>query len=161
MYKIYLDKNEDFICEISVKNASTKGSKARLIVESAEGINFIFNGKIENGKCTVPIRRLKGLLEENSTGKISLECIIEDTYFEPWNSQFIAEEHTSVKVNLSESKLVSKPSVQVKVPVKEVGGVIKKGKVAIPIKEAVNICRKCGLRDKKDIFQLLRTYLVE
>ena len=58
-YKLYLDKNELFECDIQIKNASLKNSMARLVVESAEGINLVFNGKIENGKCNVPIRRLK------------------------------------------------------------------------------------------------------
>ena len=116
MYKLYLDKSEDFICEIQVKNASLKNSMARLVVESTDGPNFVFNGKIENGKCVVPIHRLKGLLDENTRGNMHLEIIVENTYFKPWSSDFIVEEHTSVKVKVNESKQPTKPSVTVKVP---------------------------------------------
>ncbi len=52
-YKLYTDKNESFECEVAVKNASLKGSMARLVVESADGPNLIFHGKIENGKSAV------------------------------------------------------------------------------------------------------------
>lgn len=115
-YKLFIDKNENFICEVSVKNASLKGSLARLIVESNDGINLVFHGKISDGKCIVPIKRLKGLLEENSSGKLSLEVIVEDTYFKPWESNFIVEEHTSVKVKIDESTISTKPIVKVHVP---------------------------------------------
>lgn len=115
-YKLFTDKNENFMCEVSVKNASLKGAIARLIAESSDGTNLVFNGKIQDGKCTVPIKKLKGLLEESATGKLSLEVIVEDTYFKPWESSFVVEEHTSVKVKLQENVVTSKPSVQVRVP---------------------------------------------
>lgn len=116
-YKLFTDRNENFVCEVSVKNATLKGSLARLIVESDSGTNLVFYGKIDAGKCIVPIKKLKGLLEENSSGKLSLEVIVEDTYFKPWESDFIVEEHTSVKVKLDEAKVVSiKPTVRASIP---------------------------------------------
>jgi hypothetical protein len=115
MYKIYTDRNENFQCEVSVKNASLKNSIARLIVESNEGPTLVFNGKIEGEKCIIPIKRLKGLLDEGSTGNVSLEVIVEDTFFKPWSDTFLVEEHTSVKVRVSENKQSSnKPIVKVK-----------------------------------------------
>ena len=162
MYKLYLDKPESFECDVAVKNASLKGSVARLVVESADGVNLVFNGKIDGGKCVVPVRRLKGLLDENIRGNMFLEVIVEDTYFKPWTSDFVVEEHTSVKVKISEQKESStKPSVQVRVPVKETPATIKKGKVEIPIKEAIEICRKAGITHKKDILKVLREYLLK
>src|SRR5258706_2299574 len=113
-YKLYTDKAENFECEVSVKNASLKNSMARLIIESAGGPNFVFNGKIEGGKCVVPIHRLKGLLDENTTGNMHLEVIVEDTYFKPWSSDFVVEEYTSVKVKVNESKQSTKPTITVK-----------------------------------------------
>ncbi len=161
MYKLYVDKNESFECDVSVKNASLKGSVARLVVESADGVNLVFNGKIEGGKCTVPVRRLKGLLEENSRGNVFLEVIVEDTYFKPWQSDFIVEEHTSVKVKINEQKEPSKPSVQVRVPIKGTPTTIKKGKVEMPIKEAIRICKEAGIKHKDDILRVLREYLLK
>jgi hypothetical protein len=160
-YKLYTDKNESFECEVSVKNASLKNSMARLVVESTDGPNLVFNGKIENGKCVVPIHRLKGLLDENTSGNMHLEVIVEDTYFKPWSSAFIVEEHTSVKVHVNESKQSTKPSVSVKVaqaPVKKVKG------QSVAIMELKNLCNKFGFtkrtlpRHKEDFRQLVSEY---
>lgn len=117
-YKLYTDRNENFECEVAVKNASLKGSMARLVAESAEGVNLVFFGKIENGKCNIPIRRLKGLLDENTRGKMHLEIIVEDVYFSPWEDDFIVEAHTSVQVKVTEQKHPTKPIVEVRVPSK-------------------------------------------
>lgn len=143
-YKIYTDKNENFECEVSVKNASLKGARARLVVESQEGPNLVFNGKIENGKCIVPISRLKGFLEENSRGNIYLEMIVEDTYFQPWKSDFIVEEHTSVKVTVNESKISNKPMVNVKVAADKP----KHDDIRVPLYEIIQLCKRFGITRK-------------
>lgn len=161
MYKLYLDKSEDFICEVSVKNASLKGSLARLVVESADNINLIFNGHIEGDKCVVPVRRLKGILDENTRGKMHLEVIVEDTFFKPWESDFIVEEHTSVKVKVNEQVAKSnKPIVEVKMP-----STVKKGvNLSVPLMEIASLCSvfqldKKTIRTKRvDFAQLLKEY---
>jgi len=162
-YKLYTDKNDEFSCEISVKNASMKNSIARLIVESPEGVNLVFNGRIEGDKCIIPIKRLKGLIDENTRGNMHLEVIVEDTYFTPWKSDFVVEEHTSVKVRVNENKESSnKPVVQVKVsPPKPQKKSIN---VYVPLKEISIICemfgiRKSNLQRKKNEFvQILKEY---
>lgn len=148
-YKLYLDKNEIFECEVSVKNASLKGSVARLIVESNDGLNFIFNGAIQNDKCNIPIRKLKGLLDENSRGNMFLEVIVEDTYFKPWESDFVVEEHTSIKVKVNEQqKQSSKPIVEVKSPLLDKKFITeKKGmNLWIPLYELSKICEKFNIK---------------
>lgn len=161
-YTLYTDKNENFECEVAVKNASLKGSLARLVVESADGINLVFNGKIEGGKCTIPVRRLKGLLEENTKGNMFLEVVVEDTYFKPWKSDFNVEEHTSVKVTVNESKQPSKPTVEVKVPSAPTS---QKGiNTWVPLYEIQKLCEQFGIRRsnlakrKGDLQQILKEY---
>lgn len=98
MYTLYTDKQETFECSISLEGASIKNSQARLIVES-DNLNLLFKGTIDSsGKCTVPIKKLRNLLEESTTGKIRLEVIAEDTYFTPWESDF--EVATSKKITV-------------------------------------------------------------
>ena len=98
MYTLYTDKQETFECSISLEGASIKNSQARLIVES-DNLNLLFKGTIDStGKCTVPIKKLRNLLEESTTGKIRLEVIAEDTYFTPWESDF--EVATSKKLTV-------------------------------------------------------------
>ena len=63
MYELFEDRGVNFESEISVKNASLKNAFARMIVKS-DNLTLLFEGKIENGKCIVPIGRLKGLLDE-------------------------------------------------------------------------------------------------
>ncbi len=162
-YKLYTDKNDEFSCEISVKNASLKNSIARLIVESPEGVNLVFNGKIDGDKCVIPIKRLKGLIDENTRGNMHLEVIVEDTYFTPWKSDFVVEEHTAVKVRVNENKEASnKPVVQVKVSAPKPQ---KKGiNVYVPLKEISTICEMFGIRRKNlqkkkhEFVQILKEY---
>lgn len=137
-YKLFTDKNENFSCEVSVKNASLKGSIARLVVESADGTNLIFNGTIEKGKCNIPIKRLKGLLEESSSGKLSLEIIVEDTYFKPWQTDFTVESSKTVKVKIDEQVSSTKPEVKVKIP---------ESKVSLhpAVVEIYMLCEKFGI----------------
>jgi len=100
MYTLYTDKQELFECSISLEGASVKNSKVRLVVE-ADNLNLLFKGTIDSsGKCTVPIRKLKNLLEESTKGKIRLEVIADDTYFTPWESDFEVETARKVTVEV-------------------------------------------------------------
>jgi hypothetical protein len=164
MYKLYTDKNDEFSCEVSVKNASLKNSIARLVVE-ADGLCLAFNGKIEGDRCIIPIKRLKGLLDENARGNMHLEVIVEDTYFTPWKSDFIVEEHTSVKVKVDNSRPISnKPMVEVKSVFKPKIQERKKVDIKVPLKEISSICEKFGIRKKNsrkrksDLAQILKEY---
>lgn len=156
-YKIYTDRNENFECEVSVKNASMKDSIARLIVESDNNPTLVFNGVIKGDKCVIPIRRLKGILDENTRGKMHLEIIVEDTYFKPWKSDFVVEEHTSVKVAVNEQiQPSSKPVVKVKSPLQNNSLIAKK--------QIASICERFGISKnnlknrKEDVVQILKEY---
>ena len=117
MYKLFTDKTELFECSISLQGASLKKSKARLVVETPE-YSLLFNGTIsKSGKCEIPIRKLKGLIDEDTSGNIRLEVIAEDTFFTPWESDF--EVDTSKKVTVEvKSQTTKKPIVEAKVTVK-------------------------------------------
>ena len=169
MYKLYIDKSEDFICELQVKNASLKNSIARLIIESNEGPNLIFSGKINGDKCIIPIKRLKGILDENTHGKMHLELIVEDTYFRPWESDFTVEEHTSVKVKVNEQIQSSKPSIKLKTHptlsyTKENLSNRKGINVFVPKKEIAMLCEHFGIgkrnlhKKQKEFVQILKEY---
>jgi hypothetical protein len=145
-----------FECDVSVKNASLKNSTARLIIES-EDLTLVFKGTINGGKCSIPIRKLKGLLSESATGTMALEVIVEDTFFKPWESDFIVEEHTSVKVMVNEQKKdLGKPVLAVKVSKKAENTV----NLAIPLSEISSICARFGItkntiKSKKQDFSLI------
>ena len=98
MYKLFTDKTEVFECDIKLSGASLDKSNVRLVVESSD-VNLLFKGKIDStGKCSVPVKRLSGLLGETTTGTLRLEVIADDTFFTPWESDFVVE--TSKKVTV-------------------------------------------------------------
>lgn len=115
MYKLFLDKSETFECSINLEGASLTKSMARILIES-DDYNLIFNGTIDsNGHCEIPIRKLKGLLGENTTGNIKLEVIAEDTYFTPWESTYSvdAAKKVTVEVKQQTTSKLQKPKVAI------------------------------------------------
>ena len=117
MYKLFTDKTELFECSISLQGASLKKSKARLVVETQD-YSLLFNGTIsKGGKCEIPIKKLKGLIDENTKGNIRLEVIAEDTFFTPWESDFEVDASKKVTVEVK-SQTTKKPIVEAKVKVK-------------------------------------------
>ena len=117
MYKLFTDKSELFECDIKLEGASLSKSKARLVVETSD-YSLLFDGSISsNGKCEIPIRKLKGLIDENTTGNIRLEVIAEDTYFTPWESDFEVDASKKVTVEVK-SQQTKKPILETKVKVK-------------------------------------------
>ena len=117
MYKLFTDKSELFECDIKLEGASLSKSKARLVVETSD-YSLLFNGNINSsGKCEIPIRKLKGLIDENTTGNIRLEVIAEDTFFTPWESDFEVDASKKVTVEVK-SQQTKKPIVETKIKVK-------------------------------------------
>ena len=117
MYKLFTDKSEIFECDIKLQGASLKKSKARLVVET-QNYSLMFNGSIStSGKCEIPIRRLKGLIDEDTTGNIRLEVIAEDTFFTPWETDFEVETSKKVTVEVK-TQTTKKPIIEAKVKIK-------------------------------------------
>ena len=112
-YKLYTDKQETFECKIFLEGASLTNSIARILIENND-INLVFNGSVDkDGNCKVPIKKLKGLIGENTTGNMKLEVIAEDVYFKPWESDFIVETSKKVTVEVKEQKVSNKPKIQI------------------------------------------------
>ena len=141
MYKLFTDKTELFECSISLQGASLKKSKARLVVETPE-YSLLFNGSIsKGGKCEIPIKKLKGLIDEDTKGNIRLEVIAEDTFFTPWESDF--EVNASKKVTVEvKTQTTKKPIVEAKVEVK-----VKSKKPTITEKDHVMNLFKLLIKD--------------
>jgi hypothetical protein len=146
MYKLFTDKTELFECNIQLEGASVKKSQARLLVESSD-FSLVFNGEISSdGKCKIPIKKLKGLLEENTQGNIKLEVIAEDTYFTPWESKFMVETSKKIAVEVKSQQTSvnviteSKPKV-----------VVDKVKTIQSIQESKHILKIIGLLKKENI----------
>jgi organic radical activating enzyme len=111
-YILYTDRAEDFIAEVDVRNASLTNSTSRIILETND-ISYVFNGKIKDGKCIIPIRKMKGMLAEGTKGTMKLEIIVEDVYFSPWSSAFAVDTEKKITVKVHE-QIEKKPSVVIK-----------------------------------------------
>lgn len=112
-YTIYLDKDETFECEASIKNASYKNSSARLIIESND-VNLVFFGSVDKDTISVPIKSLKKYFTESDKATIKLEVIVENQLVTPWESEVEFDSYN--KVEIKEVKNVkSKPLIEVKV----------------------------------------------
>ena len=163
MYKLFTDKTELFECSISLQGASLKKSKARLVVETPD-YSLLFNGTIsKSGKCEIPIKKLKGLIDEDISGNIRLEVIAEDTFFTPWESDFEVETSKKVTVEVK-SQTTKKPIVEAKVTVKENNISISEKEHVINllkllIKEEINIKNISYKRNKLN--NIVATYLKE
>ena len=119
-YKLYTDKQETFECDLYLEGADLKKSSARILVETKD-LTLLFPGTIsKDGNCKVPIKKLRGLLDEKTEGNIKLEVIAEDTLIEPWQSEFVVETSKKVTVevkgqgNKKQIKETSKPQVKIK-----------------------------------------------
>ena len=158
MYKLFTDKSELFECDIKLQGASLKKSKARLVVETQD-YSLMFNGSIsKGGKCEIPIRKLKGLIDEDTTGNIRLEVIAEDTFFTPWETDFEVETSKKVTVEVK-TQTTKKPIVEakVKVTISEQQHVINLLKLLV--KENINIKNISYKRNKLN--NIVATYLKE
>ena len=161
-YKLYTDKKEIFECKITLEGASLKDATSRMVVNTPD-LKLMFEGTIDNkGNCKIPIRKLRGLLGEEDKGTMKLEVIAEDTYFLPWESDFIVNTSKKIKVEvkgqqnqpITESKKSKKPKM-----------VVTKVKHPFdPVDKVVNILHKQGVgvstiyESKKKMIPMLKKY---
>ena len=160
MYKLYTDKQETFECDLYLEGADLKNSSARILVETKD-LTLLFPGKInEDGYCKVPIKKLKGLLDEKTEGNIKLEVIAEDTLIEPWQSEFVVEtsKKVTVEVKSQGNKKPIRESSKPQVKIKNVKNHFN------PINEMTKILKNKGItlskviQNKKTIAPILENY---
>jgi hypothetical protein len=94
---IYKNKGETFKCSFDIDGATSGDVKVRLCLEFNDNKNMFFHGKIDKkGNCIISIPKLTEL--DDKQGNLRIEAIIDDTYF-----------------NLYESPIELKNSVQMKI----------------------------------------------
>ena len=149
MYKLFTDKTELFECDINISGASLSKTSARLVVETPE-LNLLFKGEVDSkGKCVVPIKKLRGLIDESSQGSIKLEVIAEDTYFIPWESEFEVEQSKKVTVEvISQNQSDTKEPTINKGPIVEVTGIKEE---IVTLSEKQHVINILKLLVKEDI----------
>ena len=114
-YTLYTDREENFNCEIALEGARLRDSFARIILETSN-VSLAFNGTIySQGRCDIPIKPLRHLLEAKDRGIMKLEVVADDTYFKPWESDFVVDSYKKVEVKINEMTMPSKPKISVSV----------------------------------------------
>ena len=110
--KLYTDKSEVFECNVSLEGASIKDSKLRAILKFDDK-NLMVEGKIKsNGKGVIIFPKLKKISEEGEVGKMELEVIAEDAYFQPYKETFKVATSKKATVEVI-SRKPSKPKIVV------------------------------------------------
>jgi hypothetical protein len=153
MYTIQLDTVKNFECTLKIQGASLTKSKVNLVIESND-MDIRCRGTInEKGKVSIPVKKLKGILDENSKGKMYLEVIAEDSYFTPYKTDYITE--LSKKVDISENITVKSVKKIVEAETQDIQ--CHAGKIIKSITESkLNICNPS---DKNKASTLIRQYL--
>ena len=131
--KLYTDKSEIFECNVSLEGASIKNSKLRAILKFDDK-DLMVEGKINsNGKGKIVFPKLKNISEEGEVGKMELEVIAEDAYFQPYKEIFKVE--TSKKATV---EVLNKKSLKPKIVVEKI----------TPEKELLNLLKELGITKK-------------
>lgn len=160
MYKIFLDQNRIFECDVKIEGATLDESEVRLFLET-ENFTLSFFGEIDaEGNVKIPINKLKGILKENLTGKIFLEVIAEDTVFKPWEDLY--ETNLSKKVEVSvKNKLDEQTQVKPKISFKlkdEALDIDKHSKEIFKILENNKVDKKSLYKNTKVFNKLIERY---
>ena len=133
--KLYTDKSEIFECNVSLEGASIKNSKLRAILKFDDK-NLMVEGKINsNGKGKIVFPKLNNISEDGEVGKMELEVIAEDAYFQPYKEVFKVE--TSKKATV---EVLNKKSLKPKIVVEKV--------TPEPEKELLNLLKERGITKK-------------
>ena len=157
-YKLYTDKQETFECKIFLEGASLKKATSRIVVET-EYLNLMFEGTIDkDGNCKVPIKKLRGYLKENDKGTIKLEVIAEDTYFEPWESDFYVDTAKKIKVEVKQQDKPLVKSSKPKMVVKEVKHTFDSVTNMVDTLHKKGVTPKTLLESKTKVIPILKEY---
>ena len=150
--KLYTDKSEIFECNVSLEGASIKNSKLRAILKFDDK-NLMVEGKINsNGKGKIVFPKLKNISEEGEVGKMELEVIAEDAYFQPYKEVFKVE--TSKKATV---EVLNKKSLKPKIVVEKI---TPEFELMSLLKER-GITKKMLIKNKSNFSKVLYNYYKE
>ncbi len=165
MYTIQLDTVKNFECSLKIQGASLNKSKVNLVIESND-LDIRCRGSInENGKVSIPVRKLKGILEEEASGNMYLEVIADDTYFTPYKTTYKTE--FSRKVSITEDIKITdvtfdeKPTITTDIKESMVDDTINNHAANIIIKFNKNKVDIFNEKDKVKVNSLIREYITQ
>jgi len=150
--KLYTDKSELFECNVALEGASIKDSKLRAILKFDDK-NLMVEGKIKsNGKGEIVLPKLKNISQDGEIGKMELEVIAEDAYFQPYEETFQVVTSKKAKV-----EVLSKTKTKPKIVIEKVTPEIELMKM---LKES-GITKKMLVKNKSRFSKVLYNYYKE
>lgn len=97
-YSFYRDRDEVFECKVTIEGTISTAT-ARLVLNT-DTWNLVFYGKIKrDGTCIIPIKKLV-VFPQGTTGRATLEVVVDDVVFSAWENAFRVEESKKVKVQI-------------------------------------------------------------
>jgi len=97
-YPFYRDIDEVFECNVTIEGTMSTAT-VRLILNT-DTWNLVFYGRIKkDGTCLIPIKKLS-ILPGGTTGRATLEVVVDDVVFYPWENAFRVEESRKVQVQI-------------------------------------------------------------
>ena len=97
-YSFYRDRDEVFECKVTIEGTISTAT-ARLLLNT-DSWNLVFYGKIKkDGTCIIPIKKLV-VFPHGTTGRATLEVVVDDVVFSPWENAFRVEESKKVRVQI-------------------------------------------------------------
>lgn len=161
-YKLFFDKPTLFECKLELDGADLNESTVRLIAENSKK-SFVFKGNLDKkGNCSINIPKLRGFFENEDVGELTLEVIVEDSYFSPWKTPFVVETNKKLTVEVKETqptqvkpvmKVTVKESVSQK-PVAPIDRVI--GELA---KRRIDVSNILKAENKNTLYSLIETHI--
>jgi hypothetical protein len=106
-FEIFKDKANDFKFEIFPEGDAKKAQLQGRVILETEDWSLIFNGTIDRGICTIPIKKID-ILEEGITGRIKVEVIADDSIFVPWEDDFKIKMSKKVSIKVNETKQINR-----------------------------------------------------
>lgn len=95
--ELLTDKTEVLKCKIDVEGADTSSVIVRLCLDFEDNKNLHFYGELESdGTCTFTIPKLDRTL---ATARMSIEAIIDATYFKLYDSQVSLGKSVAVRAH--------------------------------------------------------------
>ena len=97
-YSFYRDRDEVFECKVTIEGTISTAT-VRLLLNT-DTWNLVFYGKIKkDGTCIIPIKKLV-VFPHGTTGRATLEVVVDDVVFSPWENAFRVEESKKVRVQI-------------------------------------------------------------
>lgn len=150
--KLYTDKSEVFECNVELTGVAMNQSSIRAILEFKD-TKLLVDGTItSSGEASIQLPKLKNIAEEGQLGKMVLEVIADDAYFQPYSENFSVL--TARKATVEVKKVVN---VKPKVVVEKITPIIT---IANMLKES-GITKKDVYSNKDKFFKVLYNYYQE